>query len=65
MDASILKRGNKIITGGREKKEPWRERRGGGKKTGTRPGIVRDRREVQRVRKMNRICSSGYGEWGH
>jgi hypothetical protein len=33
MDASILlRRGNKIITGGRGRKGPGRERRGGGKR---------------------------------
>jgi hypothetical protein len=52
--ASVLHRtGNKINTGGRWREEPGREREGGGKKM-ARPGIGRDSREVQRIRKLNR-----------
>jgi hypothetical protein len=50
VNASILhRRGDKIITGGRGREG---EMRGG--KRGTGSGIGRDRREVQRVRKLNR-----------
>jgi hypothetical protein len=54
VDASILHRtGNKIITGGGGRKRPGRETGGEGKsRAGT--GIGRNRREVQRVRKLNR-----------
>jgi len=54
VDASILlRRGNKIIMGGRGREGPWRERGGRGK-GGAGSGMGRDRRAVQRVRKMNR-----------
>ena len=53
MNASILHgRANKIITGNRGRKGPGREK-AGGKKRGTGPGMGRDRKEDQRVRKLN------------
>ena len=54
MDASIqLRRGNKIITGGRGREGLGRER-GRGRKRGTASHLGIVRREVQRVRKLNR-----------
>jgi hypothetical protein len=49
VNASILhRRGNKIITGEGGK------RRGEGKKGGAGSGMRRDKRKVQRIRKLNR-----------
>jgi hypothetical protein len=54
VNASILhRRGNKIITGGRERGGPERER-GEERKKWAGSGIGRDRGEVHRVRKSNR-----------
>ena len=54
VDASILHRtGNKTITGGRGREGPGREREEGGKREAG-SGVGRDRREVQRVKKLNR-----------
>ena len=65
MNASILlRRGNIIIMPGRGR-EGHRRESGGRGKEGAGSGMGKERREIQRVRKMNRICSSGYGEWGH
>jgi hypothetical protein len=53
VDASVLfRRGNKIINGGRGMETLKRERRGREKGTGS--GVGGDRREVQRLRKLNR-----------
>ena len=55
VDASILHRtGNKIITGSRGREEPGMERGEGGGRGWAETGIGRDRREVQRIRKLNR-----------
>jgi hypothetical protein len=66
VDASILhRRGNKIITRGREKEGPGKEKGGGGKKRGTESRVGRDKREVQRVRKLNRGTQQWrIGNWG-
>ena len=39
------RKGNKIITGGRERGRPWWEREGEEEKRGAGPGMRRDRRE--------------------
>jgi hypothetical protein len=55
VDASkSLRRGNKIITGGRGIKGSGSEMRRIGQKVGARPGMGRDRRKVQRSRRSNR-----------
>ena len=57
VDTSILHgKGNKIIIGGRGRLAPGRDRGwvGRGKGRGTVTGIRRDRREAQKVRKLNR-----------
>ena len=54
VDASILLRRGKIITGGIGREVTGRERRGGEKK-GARSSMGRDRREVERARKIMRI----------
>ena len=58
MDASIsLRRGNKIIMGGKGREGPGWERGGGGEKGGKEEaglGSGRDRRKVQRTKRMNR-----------
>ena len=55
VDSSILHRtGNKMITGGRKMGGPGRQRGGREKKVGPGTGTGRDRREIQRVRKMNK-----------
>jgi hypothetical protein len=52
--ASIpLRKGNKIITGGRGREGPEWER-GEGQKAGTGSGMGRDSGEVQRTKKMKR-----------
>jgi hypothetical protein len=48
----LLRRGNKIIMRGRGKKGSGRERGEGEKGVGS--GMGRNKREVQRVRKINR-----------
>jgi hypothetical protein len=54
VDASVLlRRGNKIITGGRGWERLGRKKRGGGGK-GTGSGMGEDKGNVQRVRKLNR-----------
>jgi hypothetical protein len=53
VDASILLRRGKIITGGIGREVTGRERRGGEKK-GAGSGVVGDRGDVLRVRKWNR-----------
>jgi hypothetical protein len=54
VDASNPFRGeNKITTGGRGKDESGWEREGGRKK-GTGPSVGRDRREIQRPRRMDK-----------
>jgi hypothetical protein len=52
----LLRRGNKTVTGGIGREGPQRERRGREKKgcVWAGSGMERDRKEVQRVRKMNR-----------
>jgi hypothetical protein len=61
VDASILhRRGNKIITAGKGTEGSGRERRR--EKIGARSSIGRNRREVQRVRKSNRIMKQWV--WG-
>jgi hypothetical protein len=55
VDASVLLgRGNKIITGGRGREGPWREKGGGGKEGGAGSVVGGDGGEGQRVRKLNR-----------
>jgi hypothetical protein len=57
VDASILlRRGSKIITGGRRRQGPGRERekKGREKWEGAGSGRERGRREIQRVGKLNR-----------
>jgi hypothetical protein len=55
VDASILhRRGNKIITGGRGRERPGRERIECRENGGSGSGIGRDGRDVQRVEKSNR-----------
>ena len=55
MDASVLhRRGNKIITGGRGREGPGRERIEYRENGGSGSGIGGDGREVQRVKKSNR-----------
>jgi hypothetical protein len=55
VDASILlRRKNKIITGGRGREGPGREREGGRGREVARSSMGSDRREVQKVRKFNR-----------
>jgi hypothetical protein len=52
MDASILlRRGNKIIIGGRQMEGFWRE----GMQSWAGSGMERYRREIQKIRKFNRI----------
>jgi hypothetical protein len=54
VDASNpLTRGNKIITGGRERERPgWERRREGDREAG--PGMRRERRKIQATRRVNR-----------
>lgn len=55
MDATVLlRRGDKIITGGREWEGLERKRKGGKSKRKTGLGVGGDRGDVQRVRKLNR-----------
>ena len=48
-DSTLLRRGTKIIMGGRVRKWPERERGGGGESQ-----VGGDRREIQGFRKLNR-----------
>jgi hypothetical protein len=51
--STTLRRGNKIITGGRGREGPGRKRGEGGESEAE-SGMERYRREIQRVGKMNR-----------
>jgi hypothetical protein len=54
----LLRRGKKIIPGGRGREGPGRRRGGGGKRwAGSDAG--EEGGELQRVRKLNWVCSSG------
>jgi hypothetical protein len=51
VDASVLfRRRNKIITAGRRKEVPGRERGGGGKRE---TGVGGGRKDIQKIRKLN------------
>lgn len=66
VDASILHTmGNKIITEGGGREGLGRERGGEEQRVEERIYITRDRREVQRIRKLNRnMYQRGMENWG-